>query len=239
MKRNLRLGLPVLAVGAALIVAGVLLATTPWSTEEAAGGTIQYRLCDTVVTGPPKVKPPAKPQKDYVLVSRWLEQTETGDFRPRLEIQLRIPSAGKPSSVSIDPISAGVLEERYSSPAHEALLAPVVNTVRTEPLDPATAPWPYTHSTQMTLQPVRSGAFEFRDVDPGSGIVSSIVMGTGHLMHVHVLKFASCRSTMEISADFRSSTQPDEVTVTKDVHPDDKAAFQRLLDTVVVKGLDQ
>ena len=42
---------------------------------------------------------------------------------------------------------------------------------------------------------------------------------------------------MEISAVFRT-VKPEEVTVTKDIHPDDEAAFQTFYDEVAIRGLD-
>ena len=56
MKLNLRLGLPVLAVGAVLIVAGVLLALRPWAqdaTEEAAATPAEYGICNVSFVGIP------------------------------------------------------------------------------------------------------------------------------------------------------------------------------------------
>ncbi len=242
MKRTLRFGLPV-AVLAALIVGGVLLATRPWSgdtlVQEAAAGTITYRLCDTIVEAPPKPKPPIKPEKDLVSVVPIVEQTAAGDLIPKFEVRLRIPSVGDPSLVLIDAVTGTVLQELYSSPAHQALLRPVLNTVRTEPLDPATAPWPYTDAAQIPPSRGRAGPFELRSPDPGSGIVA-----VHHLENTPVgepllqaVIARNCRSTMAIIWQLYPDGR-EEVTVERDVHPDDAAAFQTFYDEVVIKGLD-
>ncbi len=233
MKQTLRRGLPV-AVVSVLIVAAVLLATRPWSGEEASGGAIQYRVCDTVLEAP--LVPDARGRRDLLVVSRVIAAVH--GISPRLEVEVKLPSQGSQrSSVSIDPANATILWERYGAADHQARINAVLNTLRIEALDPATAPWPYTDGTQMSLERRRSGAFEYRPTDPGSGIVVGLTTGLGDGFHRHVLNVENCRSTMQISAVFRT-VEPEEVTVTKDIHPDDEAAFQAFYDEVVVRGLD-
>ena len=230
MIRRWRRGLVLAGVGAA-IIGGVLLATRPWGGEEvvqeAAAGTITYRLCDTVLEGPI-----AQPAPEWVAVSR--RPAMDGD-EPVINVILH--SASSRSEVSIDPKTGGVLRELYADSSQETTLQEVLETVRLEPFDSETAGWPYTEVSQLSSEPAKQGAFEFREPDPASGILVSLIRGTGDGFHVHVLRAVNCRSTMEISAVFRTGTQPDEVTVTKDIHPDDEAAFQTLLDEVEVKGL--
>lgn len=227
MKRTLRRGLPVAAVSV-LIVAGVLLATRPWSGEEAAGETIEWRLCDTVLEAPL-----ANPGPEWVAVGRL---PALGDEKPTINLKLYSPSGR--SEVPIDANTGAMLWQQYADPSHQATLQGLLQTVRVEPLDPATAPWPYTDKIQVSLERQGSGGFEYRPVDPGSGILVSVTRGLGDGFHVHVLKAENCRSTIEISTVFRTA-EPEEVTVTKDVHPDDEAAFQTFYDEVVIKGLDR
>ena len=248
MKRALRYWLPLAAVAAAAIAAGVLLAIRPWSGEEAvqeaAGSTVKYRLCDTVVEAPPIPYPrgwtappiPYPQGRDVVVVGRAIEPTETGDLEPSLEVKLIVPSVGDPSSVSIDPTTATVLEERYSSPAHEALLSPVLETVRFEPLDPATAPWPYTDETQIPVERQRTGAAGYRLPDPASGIVLSKIYGEGDGWSSEGLKAANCRSVVLMTWAFGSKAPQPGLTITRDVHPEDEEAFETFLDAAGVKG---
>ena len=236
MKRTLRLGLPAAVVVAAAIVAGVLLATGPWGgdtlVQEAAGGTIEQRMCDVVMDVPPIAIGPAG---DWVTVRL---------SNPSLEGQLRGPEkvltvrgASKRSEVLIDARTGAVLEERYDTPSQKATAQQVLQTVRVEPLDPSSAPWPYTDSAQVSAQRVgEKGTFQYRFPDPGSGLMISGGGMDGIGGYAHRLRMENCRSLLEILVAFRLGAEP-EVTVTKEIHPDDEAAFQTFLDQVEVKGV--
>jgi hypothetical protein len=110
--------------------------------------------------------------------------------------------------------------------------------VRREPFDPKTAGWPYTDTSQLSLEQKRQGAFAYREPDPASGIKVSLRRGLGGDGSLsHTLTVQNCRSAMQIrwvhSAD--SSTQ---TTVTKDVNPDDEVAFDTFLQQVAVMGIE-
>ncbi len=208
--------------------------------QEAAGSTIQHRLCDTVLEAPPVQVPIGRETRDIVSVADAVELTEAYDLEPSLEVRLKSPSVGKPSSVSIDPRTATVLEERYSSPAHEGLLRAVINTVRIEPLDPATAPWPYTDETQVPAKQHQGGAFSYRLPDPGSGLVMSGMYADGEGWGSESIRVANCRSFVLMTWGFGAGAEPGPgLTITRDVHPEDEAAFETFLDAVVVRGVDQ
>lgn len=243
MKRTLRRWLPIIAAVGVLIALGALLTVHPWSggpsVQEAAGSTIQHRLCDTVLEAPPTPRPIGRETRDIVSIGGGVEVTETYDLEPSLEVHLRSPSVGKPSSVSIDPTTATVLEERYSSPAHEALLRAVTNTARLEPLDPDTAPWPYTDKTQVPPTQHPGGAFSWRLPDPGSGLVMSGMNVSGDLWGSESMQVANCRSFVRMTWTFGANAEQPGLTITRDVHPEDEAAFETFLDAVVVRGVGQ
>jgi hypothetical protein len=241
MKRKLHIVAPTIVFGAA-VVAAVLLAKTPWSegevVHEAAAGTVTYRLCDTVV----EAQPLQGPIQDIVHVARWVEgpytlNTLADNLEPTLKVELVAPSSGEPSSVFIDPASATVQQESYSSPAHEAALSAVLSTVRLEPLDPTTAPWPYTDKTQIPVERARDGPFEFRPADPGSGIVLSTIYADGDGWGSQSLEAANCQSFMILTWEFGAKAPHPGLTTTRDVHPDDEAAFQTFYDEVSVKKM--
>lgn len=246
MKRAFRLGVPVTVLAAA--AAGVLLWTAPWDSgtgvQEAAAGTIEHRLCNVVLEAPLLPPPPAR---DIIAVAARLERrggdlTKAADLKPVLEVKLIVPAPDPvtgiepdPSWVSIDPWKGTIKQEQYSAAAHEGKLAAVLNTVRVEPLDPATAPWPYTDAVQTPARRHTWSAFDYRWPDPGSGIVVSGSYADGDDSFAHTLKVASCRSLTLITAIYRSGTEP-ELSVVKDIHPEDEAAFKTFLDQVTLNG---
>ncbi len=243
MKRTLRRWLPIIAAVGVLIALTLLLTVRPWSdgpsVEEAAASTVQHRLCDTVLEAPLAPRPLGEQARDIISIAGGVDVTETHGLEPSLEVHLKLPSVGKPSSVSIDPMTATVLEERYSSPAHEALLRAVTNTARLEPLEPDTAPWPYTDKTQVSPRQHPGGAFSWRLPDPGSGLVMSAMNVSGDLWGSESMQVANCRSFVRMTWTFGANAEQPGLTITRDVHPEDEAAFETFLDTVVVRGVDQ
>jgi hypothetical protein len=236
MKRTLRLALPIAAVAAA-VVAGVLLTTQPWSGEtpvqEAAAGTIQHRVCDLVIEAPS-----AGSARDAVVVSPRRGEPLGEPLQPVMKLKLL--ASGQRSEAWIDARTGTTLEERYGTASQKAIMQGALQTARVEPLDAATAPWPYTQRTQVSLERQQAGVFEYRPPDPASGIVVShtyVDTEFGKPL-VQIFEAKNCRSTMLMRWELPPDA-PAGVTVTKDIHPDDAAAFQTLLDAVVVKGLDQ
>jgi hypothetical protein len=243
----------VLASVAAAVVAGVLLATRPWGddddtlVQEATAGTVQYRICDVVLDGPLPLVPPTQGPLtgDLVRIYRSYVAPSGVGRQPTLEISVLGLRSTDPVSteasrgrsvVSIDPGTGALLDARYADASHEASVLPILDTVRVEPLDPSTAPWPYTDAAQIPPQRSDNETFKYRPPDPGSGLVVSSIHGTGHLLSSYTLKVTSCRSVVQITVTFRQGAEP-EVTETKDVHPDDEAAFQTFLDEVEVRGV--
>jgi hypothetical protein len=210
-----------MAIGAALIVAGVLLATTPWSGEEAAGGTIQYRVCDFVIEAP-------TPQgKGDIRVNPLIE--------PHVEPSLEVEVLGEPDAVVVIDPTSDVIE---SQTVPDARLQPVLDTLRIEPLDPSTAPWPYTDSVQRPPIHQDKGIFGYQLPDPKSGLVvttTHVSMTDGSI--VYILGLANCRSTMEREVVFRKGEESEVMDLTRDVHPDDEVAFRTFFDEVTVKAL--
>jgi hypothetical protein len=220
--RSVSRGLPmVVFLGAAL---AAVLATQPWNSEEAAGGTVQYRVCDTVIEGPLPKGPPSQGSIRIV-------QLITPDGPPSLEVHVM---GERDTLVTIDPTTAKV----ESAGVPDARLQPVLDTLRLEPLDPSMAPWPYTDATQKPPVHATSARFDYRSPDPGSGLVISMMLAQAtELPVVQILYVANCRSLMEIKAEFWEAGKEPVVTVSKNVHPDDEAAFQRFYDEVSVGAL--
>lgn len=234
MIRGWRRGLVLAAVAAAAIVGGVLLATRPWSdgetlVQEAAGGSIEQRICDVVMD-----VPPIGQAQDTVMV---------GPNNPPLEgeprepvIKLKVVGTGKRSEVLVDAETGTILDERYATLSHEVMLRGILDTLRVEPLDPSSATWPYTDTAQVSAERVgEKSTFEYRFPDPGSGLMisKSIIDGLG--WYAEGLRVANCRSVMEIMITYRPDAEP-EVKVTKDIHPEDEAAFQTFYDQVTINN---
>ena len=229
MMRRWRRGVVLAAVVAGAIAGGVLLTTQPWSdgetlVQEVAGGNIEYRLCNVSFWAPP--------QGDIIRVGRSVRWSEEG-LQPELRVKLVKP---EPAVVEVDPETGAVLLEYYPTTATKASIKVVLDTKGVEPLDLATAPWPYTDTAQVSAQRFgEKGTFEYRPPDPGSGIVVSKMYADGIGWFAQSLTVANCRSVMAIGVRFRADAEP-EVTVTKDIHPEDEAAFQTFYDQVTINN---
>ena len=222
-----------LATVAAVAVTGVLLVTQPWSSEpvvqEAVGDTIQQRICDVVMDIPPRGQGP-----DIVGVGP-RNPPDEGQLRgPEMLLRVQGRGAGI-AQVLIDALTGAVLEEQYyQGPAQKAIAKQVLRTVRVEPLDPSNAPWPYTDATQVPVASVgEKGIFQYRFPDPGSGLMISKSGAWGVDFLAHGLRMENCRSLLEILVTFPPGAEP-EVTVTRDIHPDDEDAFQTFYDQVTI-----
>jgi hypothetical protein len=237
MKRTLRLGLP-LAVLAALI-AGVLLATQPWSGEdavqEAEAGTIQYRLCDTVFEAPPSEAPEPGRERLVVLPTVDIDSDSSPyDPNPKLRLQPELTLAIRgdvDSEVMIDPTSGAVSREHYGTASQRAKLQAILDTLRVEPFDPATAPWPYTDAAQKPAKRVEHGIFEYRPPDPASGLDAGQIWANTITGAVHSFNLSNCRSAEAIGFDPFTG---EELWRVRDVHPDDEAAFKTFFDQLDV-----
>jgi hypothetical protein len=235
MKRALRLGLP-LVVLTAVVVGGVLLATQPWSGEdavqEAAAGTIKHRLCDFVLEAPPAEAP--QPGQERLVVGRRVsfESFEPTVLEPAFELRIR---GSVRSEVTVDATTGTVSAEHYGAPSHEATLQGTLETLRAEPFDPTTAPWPYTDTSQVPAKRVEFGIFDYRPPDPASGLVAWERVGDTISGAVESFILANCRSVEMVSFDPFSG---DELGRMRDVHLDDEAAFETLLDELDVEVLE-
>ncbi|MCH8050682.1 MAG: hypothetical protein IIC86_01555 [Chloroflexi bacterium] len=238
-----RYGLAVLA-GVVLIVGGVVLALTqPWEGSTATGETITYRTCDVTVEGPPPPSPEAFFKPGGLTPGTILISTRRLN-PPVLSIRLPgtgtapVPGASGPdllatgdSHVRINALTGGVLREVYRTAADEELLSGIASTARVDPLDPATAPWPYTDEAQLPVKRFETGNIEYRHPDPGAGIRISSYYGriTIPREDIGFLILDNCRSRSWIGTT--TGKVLDEMS---DVHADDQAAFQRFHDDVNV-----
>jgi hypothetical protein len=220
--QKLRLFVP-LPIVIAVMAAVLLLVLQPWDQEEAAGGTMQYRICDVVIEAP--------------------KALATGDVRVTPLIEWGVPPSLEvevlgelDTIISIDPSDITAAEIEAIEGSADERLQPVLDTLRIEPLDPATAPWPYTDAVQK--QPIHQdhGIFRYRPPDPGSGLgitTTYVDMIDGSV--ANVLGVANCRSVMERMVVLRKGVESEVTDPKKDVHPDDEAAFQTFFDEVKVQ----
>ena len=244
---KVRNGLAVLA-GIVLVIASVVLALTyPWEDSAATGGTITYRACDVTVEGPPPPSPEAFFKTGgltpgTVLIGMIIMPP---GYPPVLSIRLPAPPQPPPvegfsgpdllaageSHVRINALTGDVQRELYRTAADEELLRGIASTARVAPLDPATAPWPYTDETQVPIERFKTGNIEYRHPDPGAGLRITSLYGRPTIPRedISFLILANCRSRMWIG----TTTGKDSEEMS-DVHADDQAAFQRFLDDVNV-----
>ncbi len=241
MKKRVRRFVPL--VVAVVVVGVVVLIARPWGGEEAvqeaAGSAVEHRLCDVVVTAP--LASSATGQTERLVVSRsvvpWRELT--GKLEARFQIQINGPIR---SDVSVDPKTGTLLAEFYGTATQEARLQEILETLRVEPLDPATAPWPYTETSQAPEKRVDHGAFRYRRPDPGSGLVVALQRGqrldraTLTTESVETLILANC-SSEETRGIYLFTGEEDEPT--SNIHPDDEAAFQTFFAEVEVWRLQK
>lgn len=248
MRQMLRIGIPLAAVIAA-IAGGVALATQPWdwggepAAPQVEAQGITYRMCDVTVKGPPpgtvvdgmagKVAP------GTITIGGWpgpygtltAEVIDDAVPVPVQDYQGNIVPLKKWPKVEIDAHTGAVRSELYGTDADKTLLKGVLNTVRVEPLDPATAPWPYTEATQVPVQRVKEGNIEYRWPDPGAGLAMGAVYSTP-TTPVDDLSFItvfSCRSRMWVGMQTGKVLQ--EMT---SIEAEDEAAFQNFLKEVKI-----
>lgn len=158
-------------------------------------GTIDYRLCDIVVKGPPLqaaqgvaiVPSVIRPDGPRLFIKVW----SAGVLEPVLDIDAK-------SGVAREVVSAD-----STLPADQlAAVEEVRASKRSTPLNPQTAPWPYTDATQVPAKwgPAEEGTvFKYRIPDPGSGlVVSKTFVNTIDGSVVQVLRVENCRSYLQI-----------------------------------------
>jgi hypothetical protein len=248
MRRAIRVGIP-LAVAATLVSGAAVFVAEPWN-DTASGTTVEYRFCDTVLTGPAETT--AQPVEGSVLIVRQFTpkyDPATEEYVDEPVIILRVvesvevvhPDTGQPtkdnSLLALDPKTGVPTLEHYVGASGEASLRSVLATARLAPLDPGTAPWPYTSARQRAVKRIKRAEFGYLPVDPGSGIVVALERGSGPDFFSHTLIVQNCRSTLAVSLKYAGPTP--ETTVTREIDPADEDAFQRFLDEVDAPGLSE
>jgi hypothetical protein len=214
MKGKFHIGAPIIVFGAA-VVAAVLLAKTPWSTEEAAGGVVEYRFCDLVFEGPP-------PGQTGVAILR--------QYSPQPTLTIKILEANR-SEVILDE-NGRPLEEHYANSEARSLIAAVVASKEAAPLE---ADWPYTNASQYAPVYVHEegpGA-KFRMPDAGSGLAVSDTYGDGPGFFSYSIKLSACNSEKEVA--YRSDETEPKVTIDR-VQSQDQEAFDTFFSEVEFMG---
>jgi hypothetical protein len=127
----------------------------------------------------------------------------------------------------VDSVTGVVIDSRYANSSDQALITEVLVGVRVEPLNPQTAPWPYSGAEPASGSRVEHAGFTLLLPKAGSGL-SLATLGDDLLLQ-------NCRSKMVIQI----SEGPDGPRVVVDqrrtkVHADDLAAFDQFLGEVKV-----
>jgi len=222
MMRNLRRF--VLPTALAAVIAGLLI-IQPWGQEEAAGKSYEFRVCNVVVQHPPKppiVDPNRFPQQGVFDIAA----TTLGDGF--LQLAMRVGTDKVPQAAVIDGKTGQIIREE-----NKELVKEILNTMRVEPIDPASAPWPYTEATQVPIKRFKEGDIEYRLPDPGAGLVSSVIFTNPAEEPIpEDLSYTvlhNCRSQMWIGQ------QTGQVLEARtDIYPEDKAAFETFLGEITV-----
>ena len=169
------------------------------------------RVCNTVLNVP-----------DDVSLEPFVGDHATYPGGPPLFVEamwVELPYDG--AAALLDPATGEVL--RRVDGEDQQRLDEVLSTKRVTPATGLTATWPY--SEHVLTPPVRgrSGRFEHRYPDQGSGLVS---LGWGSFGGYSGMAIANCRSIMLIYVDLgEDSLQVDD----RNVHPRDRSAFRTFL----------
>ncbi|MBI2913010.1 MAG: hypothetical protein HYY03_03725 [Chloroflexi bacterium] len=129
--------------------------------------------------------------------------------------------------MAIDPETGQVIFEQYLAPSDEDLLKSVLATLRVEPIDPATAPWPYSDVATAPIERVNDGKVDYRPPDPGAGLAVTPVYTLSadpDPRDVNFILLRNCRSQLWVGMESGSVLQD-----TTRIQPVDEAAFQRFL----------
>ena len=251
MKRTLRLGLPIAAVAAALIVAGVLLGTTPWSdgpaVQEAAAYPSDYGICNVSVTNIPEdvsvggvawpevMLPMAPgvtpgPSGDFVTLFLTMEMPEGQHYHGT------DPDTGQlidlRTRVVVDAQNGNVIFEHYRTAAERGKLQGVLATLRVGPWEPIGPAWPRTDTPPQSdraevVAPADETAprgkvkVRYHQAERGSGLLGGITSGDS-FAHLRVY---TCDSVMVIDG-WTGSVREEQVV------PEEEAMFQRFLEGV-------
>lgn len=244
----MRLGLPIVVL-AALIVAGVLLATRPWAGEEATARPAEFGLCNVSVNDIPPgvevlafVSPIAGPEG-----SAW-EPFKSGDLI-LLRVLVPVPEGQEPfvdeyglplpaGAVQINAMTGEVEYEDYRTPEAESKIKAVLETLKVGPWEPAGPAWPRTdtspdsdivelRSAEEALTVDTKPTLKYRLPEDGSGMItrrSTVSAGVGEPL---MLRAFTCESIVEVHGTTGEVLQ-------RDVVPEEEAMFQRFLDEVIV-----
>jgi hypothetical protein len=134
----------------------------------------------------------------------------------------------------VDSLTGELVDTQYANAQDQALIEPVLEGVRLEPIDPATAPWPYASDLPVSLQLQEKGLFTYSSPDSVSGLKVREVSDD-------ILLVFNCQSEMwlEIAPGPAGPGLAVDEEFTR-IHPDDEAAFQRFFDEVEKRsGLEQ
>jgi hypothetical protein len=105
------------------------------------------------------------------------------------------------SRIVISAETAEVLSEDIEE-AQSAEFNEMLSSLRLEPIDPLSAPWPYTGTSRVGASKERSGVLEFRAPDPGAGIATVHQRAYGGPQSVI---FFNCRSQMIVPSYYEET----------------------------------
>lgn len=252
MKPRLRVGLPI-AVLAALVVAGVLLATTPWGGKEAIAQPTEYSLCNISISNVPvdvsvgelELPISLNEQKIYLvasvpILSEGLPAARPGETpTPVLGriLSNTINEEGEwiESHIVFDPQTGEIVEQYYNPErlADRGKLEAVKDSLLVGQPNPSTPAWPRT-DTPPRLEKIQSAdiqgyeSLKYRPPEAGSGLLVSRIQGSGEVFESESVRARTCESILVIEVDRDGKG---EVVVDK-VVPEEKAMFNRFLSEV-------
>ncbi len=112
-----------------------------------------------------------------------------------------------------------------------AILEAIKASMKHEPLDPETAPWPYTEEASPAADEFQGKGVEFRVPEPLSGIEYGVMLVDAIGKSFEVVVFRNGYSTLYVMPE------KSEFACDKEVRPEDETAFARLLATVQTNGV--
>ncbi len=248
MKLTLRRAVPLAAV-AAVAVGGVLLATRPWSGEEAvvqeaAASPAEFGVCNVSVSNiPPDVK--VAPFLVPVLEGSPWQPGKSGQLI-FLSVSIPLPEGQRPvvspdmgkdkpvqSNALIDAQTGDLVAEGYLTPADEAKIKAVLSTLQVGPWEPVGPAWPRTdtsptgevielHKPVEVLADHDKMTLRYRRPEDGSGVFGGITQGDS-FSH---LRAYTCDSILEVDGWTGN-------VLRKEVVAEEEAMFERFLDEVL------
>jgi hypothetical protein len=134
--------------------------------------------------------------------------------------------------VIIDP-ETGKQVSQNVLPQHVSLFEPILNTKSVSPINPNTAPWPYTGTASEERVKVNGGSFRLPDLQ--SGFYYLIGGASTETGEAGVIILGNCRSLVRVSIQRDAESGKFGMRILEeDVHEQDRQAIDNFLREVEV-----